>query len=113
MKSNIRLSTAMHSALTCGVPVTVVCSIIAIQHRGKLGRLFGSFAVRFLKSFATAHQQPNGRLAAKHMLRAKAILDLIRARQQSLGKDKPNDKQILKWSQEAEQPRIVQLRTAA
>ena len=113
MQSIIRLSSATHSAFACGVAIQVVTCILVTQHRGKLGRLFTTFAERFLEAFAECRKHPGSRQAAKRMQRAKATLDLIRARQLTLGKDKPNDKQILKWAQDADHSRIVQLRIAA
>ena len=107
-----RLSAAMHLALTCGVPHQVVCSILTISHRGRFARLFTAFASQFLDAHAEARKQPHNRQLALRVKRAKAVLDLIRVQQNALGKDKPKDKQILKWAQDADNVRIVQLRTA-
>lgn len=113
MQPIIRLGTAVHAAFASGVPVVVVTSLVATHHRGKLKRLFTSFAKQFLEAFAEARQQPTSRQAAKRMQRAKASLDLIRAQLQALGTEKPGDKQILAWAQQADQSRVVPLRTAA
>ena len=107
-----RLSAAMHFALSCGVPHPVVCSILAISHRGRFARLFAAFAAQFLDAYAEARQHPHNRQLAARVKRAKAVLDLIRAQQNALGKEKPKDKQILKWAQDADSVRIVQLRSA-
>ena len=107
-----RISSAMHTALNCGVPHQVVCSILTISHRGRLARLFAAFAEQFLDKHALARVNPHSRQMASQEQRAKATLDLIRSQQSALGKEKPKDKLILKWAQDVDSIRIVQLRRA-
>jgi hypothetical protein len=113
MKSTIRLGAATTAALEAGVPAVLVAAILTIQHRGRLVRLFGCFAARFLDAFAEARLHPSSRHAVKRLHRAKAAVDLIRARHRALGQARPNDQCLLDWARDADIPRIVPLRRAA
>lgn len=107
-----RLSAIMHFALACGVPHVVVCSILAISHRGRLSRLFTAFAAQFLAAHAEARLHPHNRQLVARVKRAKAVLDLVRAQKNAIGKERPKDKQLLKWASEADNVRVQQLRCA-
>lgn len=113
MKSTIRLGTAIAAALEAGVPAVLVAAILTIQHRGRLARLFGCFAARFLVAFTEARLHPSSRHAVKRLLRAKATLDIVRMRRRALGQTRPNDQSLLDWARDADLPRIVPLRRAA
>ena len=113
MHSTIRLGAAIAAALAAGVPTALVAAILTIQHQGRLKRLFRLFAARFLEAFAEGRRSPTSRHAAKRMRRAKATVDLVRARLAAVGDARPSDVLLLGWANEADLPRIVPLRQAA
>lgn len=113
MNRNTRLGAAIAAALSNGAPQPLVAAILTIQHRGRLKRLFRLFAARFLEAFAEWRRSPTSRHAAKRMRRAKATVDLVRARLAAVGDARPRDVLLLGWASEADLPRIVPLRQAA
>ena len=113
MNRNTRLGAAIAAALSNGAPKPLVAAILTIQHRGRLKRLFSIFAARFLEAFAEGRRSPASRHAAKRMRRAKATVDLVRARLAAVGEARPNDALLVGWASEADLPRIVPLRKTA
>lgn len=108
-----RLGAAITAALAAGVPPSLVAAILTIQHRGRLKRLFRLFAARFFETVTEHRMYPASRHAAKRAFRAKAEVDLVRARLSALGGSRPSDQDMLDWAREADLPRIVPLRKAA
>lgn len=108
-----KLGAATEAALMTGNHAALVAAIVTVQHRGRLQRLFRQFALRFLEAYAESKAYPASRHAAKRVRRAKAALDLIRARLFALGGERPTDTALLDWAREADLPRMIPLRKAA
>ncbi|NMG28431.1 hypothetical protein [Aromatoleum evansii] len=113
MQSTSRLGAAISAALAAGLPPSLVAAVLTIQHRGRLRRLFRLFAARFLESVVEVRISPASRHAATRRVRAKATVDLVRARLGALGQARPTDQDMLEWAREADLPRIVPLHRAA
>lgn len=113
MNRTTRLGTAISAALAAGVPPSLVAAVLTIQHRGRLKRLFRLFAARFLETAIERRMCPASRYAVKRAFRAKAEVDLVRARISALGGKRPSDQDMLDSAREADLPRIVPLRKAA
>lgn len=108
----LRLAHALSSALAAGNPELVVTSIVASAHRSRLQRLYLLLARRFLEAFEESRVRPHSRYAKLRCERAKAMLDLTKARISTLGSRKPADRELIDVLREADMPRVVHRKAA-
>lgn len=113
MNHTDRIAQCCLTALDTGAPAKLVVSVIGTSHRKRLRRLYRLFAVRFLEAFHEMRLRPGSRHAKARCVRAKATVDLLRAKVASLGAGRPDDATLLDWAREADLPRIVHTRQAA
>jgi|JRYD01.1.fsa_nt_gb hypothetical protein len=107
------LAATLVTALETGNAAELATAVLATNHRGKLLRLFGLFAHRFLEAHAQSKAHPHSRTMAKRAQRAKALLDLIRKRIAMLGVERPNDAALIQMAIDTDLPRLVHSRKAA
>lgn len=107
------LAATLVTALETGNAAELATAVLATNHRGKLKRLFGFFAHRFLEAHAQSKAQPHSRTLAKRAQRAKALIDLIRKRTAMLGVERPNDAALIQMAIDTDLPRLVHSRKAA
>lgn len=107
-----RVGDATLRAIDAGNPAALVVAIIATNHSGKARKLFRGFANRFLSAFEESRSHPGSHHALMRSRRAKAALDLVRARMTATGQRWPTDETMLDMAREADMPRVVH-RTAA
>ena len=108
-----RLGAAIVLALSSGVPAVLAATVLTISHKGRLKRLFKHFARRFLDAYIEARDIPSSRRAQRRLARAKATLDLVRARIACIGEQRPTDALILEWGRSPDQIKVVASRVAA
>lgn len=107
-----KLAATMAAAITYGNAAELICSLMLINHRGRLERLFQVFARRFLEAHAQAMAHPQSRTAAKRAQRAKAVVDVIRYRLAVIGQKRHSDKALMALAARTDLPRLVHSRKA-
>lgn len=94
-----RLGNQLQAALTIGVPAELVAMVVTTSHPVRLRNLFHESGLNLLAAHRAVRecetQQRPSSTARQARDRIKALVDLIRARGQSLGERKPGVKAML------------------
>lgn len=114
-----KLGAQLRHALDCGVPAELVAMIATTSHPGRLQALCHKSSLRLLAAHRAvqereAQQRPALAAAQAMRERAKALVDLVRARSQALGARKPGvDAMLRLLAEPAPAGRVVPMRRVA
>lgn len=95
MKHLAHTGDSLASAIHAGVPPAIAALVVSTNHSGKLSSLFMTVSARFLEAFRRSHAMPKARTRRLEVVRLKALVDLIRARQKLTGERRPTTNQCI------------------
>lgn len=107
-----RFGQAIADAIGAGVSPEIVAVIASTSHAGRLDTLFNETACRFLRAHTDAKQHRTRYFEAKARA-AKALLDLVRARQYAIGSSRPSLDDIVERLDRRTHLKLVHHRQAA
>ena len=108
-----RLAQRLQQAMALDISAELLTAVVMTSHPKRLQELFGKSSGRLLGAHRAALQRPNSAAAARERLRAKALLDLVRARIAAIGSRKATVDKLLALMDGKPARNVVDLRKAA
>ena len=108
-----RFGSQIELSLSADVPAELVALVATTSHGQRLHALFVEASAHLLEVHREAVRRPSSFQVRSRRDRAKAFLDLIRARRAAVGAKRPSVAKMLTILQDAKPKNVVDIRKAA